>query len=244
MTQLEPSQRRTELSLSESIRKRQREGQFPVISEIKVRSEKEGELLRGRDPVALALEMTKSPVAGISVVTEVTHFGGSMDLLRAVAAAVSVPVLHKDFVATEDQLRQSAASGASAVLLIASMLEPANLVRLIEAARGFGLETLVEAHTLEEVNAIAHLSFDLTGINNRDIKILEVDDDDVGRTETLAQHCPRGRLLISESAISGAEDVKRARRSGADAVLVGTAVLKAERVGKLLRELTGVGWPA
>ena len=244
MTQLEPSQRRTELSLSESIRKRQREGQFPVISEIKVRSEKEGELLRGRDPVALALEMTKSPVAGISVVTEVTHFGGSMDLLRAVAAAVSVPVLHKDFVATEDQLRQSAASGASAVLLIASMLEPANLVRLIDAARGFGLETLVEAHTLEEVNAIAHLSFDLTGINNRDIKILEVDDDDVGRTETLAQHCPRGRLLISESAISGAEDVKRARRSGADAVLVGTAVLKAERVGKLLRELTGVGWPA
>ena len=244
MTQLEPSQRRTKLSLSESIRKRQREGQFPVISEIKVRSEKEGELLRGRDPVALALEMTKSPVAGISVVTEVTHFGGSMDLLRAVAAAVSVPVLHKDFVATEDQLRQSAASGASAVLLIASMLEPANLVRLIETARGFGLETLVEAHTLEEVNAIAHLSFDLTGINNRDIKILEVDDDDVGRTETLAQHCPRGRLLVSESAISGAEDVKRARRSGADAVLVGTAVLKAKSVGKLLRELTGVGWPA
>ena len=244
MTQLQPSQRVTRLSLTESIRERQREGRFPVISEIKVRSQKEGELLRGRDPVALALEMTKNPVAGISVVTEVTHFGGSMDLLRAVAAAVSVPVLHKDFVATEDQLRQSAASGASAVLLIASMLEPANLVRLIETARGFGLETLVEAHTLEEVNAIAHLSFDLTGINNRDIKILEVDDDDVGRTETLAQHCPRGRLLISESAISGAEDVKRARRSGADAVLVGTAVLKAERVGKLLRELTGVGWPA
>ncbi|MFZ0789954.1 MAG: indole-3-glycerol-phosphate synthase [Chromatiaceae bacterium] len=243
MTQLEPSRRPAKLSLSESIRKRQREGQFPVVSEIKVRSEKEGELLRDRDPVALALEMTQNPVAGISVVTEETHFGGSMDLLRSVAAAVSVPVLHKDFVATEDQLRQSAASGASAVLLIASMLEPANLARLIEAARGLGLETLVEAHTLEEVNAIAHLPFDLAGINNRDIKILEVDDEDVGRTERLARHFPRGRILISESAISGAEDVKRARQSGADAVLVGTAVLKAEPVGKLLRELIGVGWP-
>lgn len=231
-------------SLSQSIAARQREGWFPVISEVKVRSEKEGDLLRGREPVALAREMSKSAVAGISVVTEGVHFGGNMGLLRAVAAAVDLPVLHKDFISTEEQLRESAEGGASAVLLIASMLEQENLARLIGAAKGLGLETLVEVHTLAELRAIGHLPFDLMGINNRDITILEVDDEDVGRTEALAPFCPQGRLLISESSISCAADVERARRSGANAVLVGTAVLKAESVGEFLGELTGVGWPA
>jgi indole-3-glycerol phosphate synthase len=230
--------------LSESIRKRQSQGRFPVISEVKVRSRKEGDLLRGRDPVALAQEMAEFPVAGISVVTEPLHFGGHLGLLREVSAAIELPVLHKDFISTEDQLQWSAEHGASAVLLIAAMLEPRNLVRLIEAARGFGLETLVEAHTVEEVKALANLPFDLMGINNRDITILEVDDEDVGRTEALARFCPKGRLLISESSISGARDVERAGKSGADAVLVGTAVLKAGRVSDLLGELTGVRWPA
>jgi len=112
------------LSLSASIRKRQQEGWFPVISEIKVRSDKEGDLLRGRDPVALAREMAQRPVAGISVVTERFHFGGQMGLLRAVAAAVDLPVLHKDFITTERQIEESATGGSSAVLLIAAVNQP------------------------------------------------------------------------------------------------------------------------
>lgn len=230
-------------SLVASIRRRQSEGRFPVISEVKVRSEKEGDLLRGRDPVALAREMARSPVAGVSVVTEAEHFGGNLDLLRAVAAAVDVPVLHKDFVTTEAQLRDSVAAGASAVLLITAMLEPARLALLVEAARALGLEPLVEAHDLREVRAVEHLEFELAGINNRDITVLEVDEGDVSRTEALAASCAPGRLLVSESAIASAADVRRAGRSGADAVLVGTAVLKAARPGDLLDELISVGWP-
>lgn len=230
-------------SLCSSIRRRQREGWFPVISEIKVRSEKEGELLRGRDPVALAREMALGPVAGLSVVTEPKHFGGHMDLLRAVTSAIDLPVLHKDFVSTEAQLRESAAAGASAVLLIAALLEPERLARLIDVARDVGLETLVEAHDPREVQAVAHLAFDLAGINNRDITVLEVDDGDVGRTEALAGSWTRGRILVSESAIACAADVRRAARSGADAVLVGTAVLKAARPRDVLAEMTSVGWP-
>lgn len=230
-------------ALSESIRKRQREGRFPVISEVKVRSEKEGDLLHGRDAVALAREMARHPVAGISVVTEPIHFGGTMELLRAVAAAVDLPVLHKDFITTERQVEASADCGASALLLIAAMLDTPRLSRLIETARRCGLETLVEAHTLAEVQRIVPLAFDLMGINNRDITICEVDDNDVSMTEALAGHCRGARILISESAISSAEHVRRAGRQGADAVLVGTAVLKAADTLGFLNELTSVGWP-
>lgn len=231
------------LSLSESIRKRQRKGLFPVISEIKVRSKKEGDLLRGRDPVRLAQEMARCPVAGISIVTEPEHFGGDIGLLTAVAAAVDLPVLHKDFITMERQIAESAAAGASAVLLITSMLELEQMKELIEAAEHHGLETLVEAHTVEEIRKIEHLPFDLMGINNRDITILEVDDNDVSITEELTRFCKGHRLLISESSIKSADDVRRAGTSGADAVLIGTAVLKAPSVQIFLNELTSVGWP-
>lgn len=231
------------ISLSASIRQRQKEGCFPVISEIKVRSDKEGDLLRGRDPVELALEMAQSPIAGLSVVTEPSHFGGRIGILRAVAAAVRLPVLHKDFITTEPQIEESAVCGASAILLIAAMIEGERLIPLIAKARSCGLETLVEVHSFAEIKKIEQLDFDLVGINNRDITIFEVDDTDVGRTEELARFCKGGRFLISESSLSTAAEVRRAGKSGADAVLVGTAILKAKHVADILAELTSVGWP-
>jgi indole-3-glycerol phosphate synthase len=231
------------LSLAAGIRKRQHEGWFPVISEIKVRSDKTGDLLCGRDPVGVAREMAQRPIAGLSVVTEPLHFGGHLDLLRAVAAAVDLPVLHKDFITTEGQIRKSAACGASAVLLIAAMIEEELMIRLIKEAQRHGLEILVEVHNPAEVKKIEHLDFDLLGINNRDITIFEVDDTDVGRTEELAPFCKGRRPLISESSISTAAEVRRAGKSGADAVLVGTAVLQAARLADLLDELVSVGWP-
>jgi len=230
-------------NLSASIRQRQKEGLFPVISEIKIRSDKEGDLLRGRDPVVLAREMALHPLAGISVVTEPEHFGGSLSLLQKVAAAVDLPVLHKDFIRTERQVEESAACGAQAVLLIAALLKQDQLLRLIEKAKCCGLETLLEAHSIAEVEMIRPLPFDLIGINNRDITIFEVDDTDVSKTEELAGFCHGARPLISESAIASAADVRRAGRKGADAVLVGTAVLKAADMNSFLHELTAVGWP-
>ena len=232
------------LSLSASIRKRQQEGWFPVIAEIKVRSDKEGDLLRGRDPAELAQEMARSPISGISVVTEPAHFGGDIGILRAVAAAVDVPLLHKDFIATERQIEESAASGASAVLLIAALLGRGVMRSLIAKARRCGLETRVEAHPVAELEGLEPFDFDLLGINNRDITIFEVDDGDVTRTEDLARFRKGGRLLVSESSIRTAGEVRRAGRSGADAVLVGTAILQAPATPDILAELTSVGWPA
>jgi len=229
-------------SLCNSIRKRQTQGFFPVISEIKVRSDKAGDLLCGRDPAELAKEMSICPVAGISVVTEPEHFGGSMDYLKAVAEAVHVPVLHKDFITTEQQVEESALYGASAILLITAMLDTDSMIRLIETAGHHGLETLVEVHSSAELETVRDLPFDLLGINNRDITVFEIDDDDVSRTEELAGLC-KDRLLISESSISSPEEVRRAGISGADAVLVGTSVLKARRMSEFIRTLTAVGWP-
>ena len=237
------SNRGNKLSLSASIHMRQQQRLFPVISEVKVRSDKEGDLLRGRDPLVLAREMAECRVAGISVVTEPKHFGGEMELLRRVAAAVKLPVLHKDFITTERQIIESAAAGASAVLLIAAMLEEAQMAMLVDHARHYGLEALVEAHNAEEIEKIGELTCDMMGINNRDITIFEVDDNDVGRTEELARFNKNNRLLISESSIGSAEDVRRAGKSGASAVLVGTAVLKAPSVEEFLDDLTSVGWP-
>lgn len=230
-------------SLAASIQARQSAGVFPVVSEVKVRSAKEGDLLGRRDPVDYARTMTAAGVAGISVVTEPEHFGGSMDLLRRVVAAVDLPVLHKDFVTTAAQVEESRAAGASAVLLIASMLEPDLLAELVDHARAVGIESLVEAHTAAEAGLVRDLPVDLMGINNRDITILEVDDTDVARTQQLAALRRPGVPLVSESSITSAADVRRAGRAGADAVLVGTAVLRAADTAAFLGELTGVGWP-
>lgn len=234
---------RTIPSLAAFIRQRQREGLFPVISEIKVRSEKEGDLLGRRDPAELARTMAACGAAGISVVTEPTHFGGSLDLLRDVTAAVDLPVLQKDFVTSEEQIEESASRGASAILLIAAMLDDATLLHLIEFAASLGLETLTEAHTAEELSKIGALPGSILGINNRDITILEVDDGGVEKTEELSRLYNDARPLVSESSIATLDDVRRAGKSGADAVLVGTAILKAPDPRELLTAMITVGWP-
>lgn len=231
-------------SLTAAIRARQQAGAYPVISEVKARSPKEGDLLAGRDPAAYARLMASAGVAGISVVTEPEHFGGSMEVLRAVVAAVDLPVLAKDFVTTSAQIDAFAEAGAAALLLIAAHLDPDTLAELIDHARSRGIETLVEAHTAAEAATVGALPADLLGINNRDITVLEVDDTDVSRTAELAGHYPAGRPVISESSIASLDDVRRAAAAGADAVLVGTAALRAPDTVAFLRGLVGVGWPA
>ncbi len=231
-------------SLAASIRQRQAEGALPVLSEVKVRSPKEGDLLRGRPAVPLARAMASRAVAGISVVTEARDFGGSVELLRDVAAAVPLPVLRKDFVRDRAGLVETRGAGAAAILLTVCMLEEPLLVELHGGARELGLETLVEVHDRAELERVLALGLepDLVGINNRDIRIGEVDDGDVSLTEQLAALVPDGRLVLSESAIGGPEDARRARDAGADAVLVGTSILQASDPAAAIDALVAVGW--
>ena len=190
--------------------------------------------------------MAARPVAGISVVTEPQDFGGSVELLRQVAAAVDAPVLRKDFVRDRAGLAATREAGASAILLTVCMIERDVFAELHETAHELGLETLVEVHDGEELEWVRSngLEPDLLGINNRDIQVREVDDGDVSLTEGLTPLVPGGWLVLSESAITGPDDARRAREAGADAVLVGTSILQATDPAAAIDALAAVGWPA
>ena len=217
-------------AFSLSIRRKLEAGLIPVIPDIKLRSPKEGELLQGRDPIALALRLERLGAPALSVVTEKQEFGGSLELLQKVSAAVSLPVLRKDFITTAEDLRRTKACGAQAVLLIAAYLSPKQLRELYEEALRLGLEPLVESHTEQELALAAALGAQLVGINNRDILTLEQDEGSVSRTLELAALVPPDVLLISESGIKTPEDAKKARLAGAGAVLVGTALWQARDI--------------
>lgn len=227
-----------------SIRRRQAESRMPVLAEIKVRSPKEGDLLRGRTPEELAAVYGALPVAGVSVVTEPRDFGGDLDIVRRIRPLLTVPILRKDFPTGPADMAESRAAGVQIVLLTVNMLGDA-LGPLHDAARAEGLETLVEVHDAADLERIAELGLrpDVLGVNNRDIRIGETDDGDVGRTERLVAAMPPGAVVLSESAIAGPDDARRAREAGADAVLVGTAILTAPDTRAMVESLIAVGWP-
>lgn len=208
----------------ESLRAAKERGIVPVIPDFKMVSPKDGPLFAGLDPIREAKCMEQNGAPALSVVTEKTEFGGSPELLRQIAGAVGIPVLRKDFIRTADDLRETKACGASAVLFILSCMEQEKVPRLYEEALKLGLEPFVEAHTEEELRFAGCLSAGLTGINNRDILALERDGGTVDTTRRLISAKVPGSFLVSESGIMSAEDVRAAISAGADAVLVGTAV--------------------
>ena len=232
-------------SLAASIRRRQAEGVMPVISEIKVFSPKDGDLLRGRAPEDLAAVMATTPVAGVSVVTDLITFGGDTDIIRTIRPLLAGPILRKDFIMSARDLDETVSCGADAVLLTVCLLHDEPLVLLHAGAHERGLETLVEVHDDKDIARVVELGLvpDVLGVNNRDIQIGETDDGDVTLTERLLPTLPSGSVLLSESAISGPDDARRARAAGADAVLVGTSILQAPDPAEAIRALTGVGWP-
>ena len=202
-----------------------------MIPDIKLISPKEGPLFPGRDPVEAARQMGALGAPAISVVTEQKHFGGSMELLMDIVAAVSVPVLRKDFITCEDDLRRTKDAGAAAVLLICACLDMDQLERLYRGALALSLEPLVEARSRDELMWAGALGAKLIGINNRDILTLEKDGGSVSRTQALAACAPKDALLISESGIRTPQEAGAAIRAGAGAVLVGTAIWKSADIG-------------
>lgn len=198
-----------------------------MIPDIKCRSPKEGDLLQRRDPVEAAAVLAKAGAPVLSVVTESVHFGGSLRLLEDVVRETGLPVLRKDFIKEKADLYQTKEAGASAILLICSMLEENTLKELYRGALQIGLEPLVEVHNGEELLMAERLGARLIGINNRNILALEKDGGTVASTQQLSAHKPPGSFLISESGILNEGDVQLARLAGADAVLVGTALWQA-----------------
>ena len=208
-----------------------------VIPDIKCVSPKEGDLLRGRDPVDVAKYLARCGASVLSVVTERERFGGSPQLLQTITQAVDVPVLRKDFVTTESMLEETVELGAAAVLLICATTNEKTLRMLYEKAVELGLEPLVEVHTAQELTFAAALGARLIGVNNRNIMTLEQDDGGPDRTARLACGAPANALLISESGILSSADAKLAASAGANAVLVGTALWQAHDMGAMYQSL-------
>ena len=226
-----------ENSLSAAILGAKRRGVLPLIADIKPSSPRDGVLVGPRDTADLARTLVEAGACALSVVTESQHFGGNVETLRQVCAAVSVPVLRKDFFSLAVHVEESKARGAAAVLLILATIPDPLISSLYAVARRLGLEVVVEVHTRRELARALALAPTIIGINNRDILNLETDAGDVRITEELAPLVPPGILKISESSLQTRDDILRAMRAGADGVLVGTAILRAADPGALLSEL-------
>lgn len=203
------------------------------IAEFKRRSPSEGLLRDNADPRHIAALYVDAGAAAISVLTD-RHFDGSFEDLRAVRAAVSVPILCKDFMLTRQQILRARCEGADAILLIVAALEPPRLRDLHNFAHDIGLQVLTEAHDDREIERAMAAGARIVGFNARDLRTFEVDLDRVIRHRP---DVPRSFLYVGESGITSAQDVRRLRAAGVDALLVGSVLMRAEDPGAMLVEL-------
>ncbi len=209
-----------------------------VIAEVKRSSPSRGELATIADPAALAAQYASGGAAVISVLTEQRRFGGSLDDLRAVRAAVDVPVLRKDFIVTSYQLWEAREAGADLALLIVAALEQQALISLIERAQSLDLTALVEVHSVEEVERAVAAGARVIGVNARNLKTLEVDPTTFAR---VSPAIPPGIIQIAESGVRGPADVVSYAHQGAHAVLVGEALVTETDPGAAVAELVAAG---
>jgi len=204
-----------------------------IIAEIKRRSPSRGEINPHLDVPAILSAYEKGGAVAVSVLTEPSFFNGSLADLKAASSLTRLPLLRKDFIVEEYQLLEARACGASAVLLIAAMLDDETLSRLMERAGELCLECLVEVHDERELARAAEAGAKIVGINNRDLHTLKTD---LETTLRLAPLVPPGITLVSESGYALPEDIARAREAGVGAFLVGEALCASvDPAGELMR---------
>lgn len=203
-----------------------------VIAEHKRRSPSAGEIRSGSTVTEIVQACERAGAAALSVLTEATHFGGSLDDLREARAASGLPILAKNFHMDPYQLYESAAHGADAVLIVVASVSQKRLHALYDEARALDLDALIEIHNDEELERALELEADVIGINNRDLATFEID---VERTFELMADIPTGIAIVAESGISNLEQIERLDDAGVDAVLIGQALMSAPDVEEACR---------
>lgn len=199
---------------------------FPVIAEIKRRSPSKGLLSENFSPSDIASGYANGGAACLSVLTDEKFFGGCSEDLRTAVAASNLPALRKDFILNEWQIIESRAFGADAILLIAAAMPEDDLHALAAAARQWGMDVLVEAHTPAEACAAAEVADAAVGINNRNLKTFQTDIQTTVDLAPLVKQTAPERLIISESGIHKREDIDLLRRAGVGAFLIGEALMR------------------
>jgi indole-3-glycerol phosphate synthase len=206
-----------------------------VIAEMKQRTPTMGVLAEDYRPADLAHAYTDGGAAAISVLTHMAGFGGRPEHILDARAATSLPILRKDFVTDPYEIAEARAAGADAVLLIVAALDRTHLAELLSVARGLGLAALVEVHNEPETHLALDVGAELIGINHRDLRTFAVD---IALTERLRKLIPPAVVVIAESGIRTPADARRVYEAGADAILVGEVLMRADDPAQRIRELT------
>ena len=209
-----------------------------LIAEVKRSSPSKGALAAIADPAALAADYEAGGATAVSVLTERRRFSGSLDDLDAVRKAVRIPVLRKDFMVEDYQLFEARAHGADLILLIVAALAQDDLVRMQQLAHDLGMTALVEVHDEDETRRAVDAGASVIGVNARNLKTLAVDPDTFGR---LAPLIPDSCVKVAESGVGGPADAARFAAEGADAVLVGEALVRGSDPRRAAYELIAAG---
>lgn len=223
-------------SLKEAILKSKR---TPIISEIKFASPSKGKLRENSDLTEIAKDMEKGGSVGISILTEPKNFKGQINFIAQARNQVDVPILMKDIILSPEQIEAASRNGANAILLIQALFDRGycenDAQSMIEYAHSRNLEVLLEAHTEEEFLSALKTDADLIGINNRDLKTLKVNLEVT--KSILTKHGAQGKVTVSESGINTPQDIRFLRNCGAQAFLVGTAIMKSKNIEEKVKEL-------
>lgn len=217
---------------------RGRDGAVKIISEVKRSSPSKGALAQIPDPAALASMYEAGGASVVSVLTEERRFHGSLADLDAVRAAVDIPIIRKDFIVTPYQIHEARAHGADLVLLIVAALEQNALVSLLERTRSLGMEALVETHSRLEALRALEAGASIIGVNARNLKTLEVDRSTV---EQVIDVIPQDVVAVAESGVAKAHDVFEYAKWGADAVLVGEALVTSGDPRASIQDMVSAG---
>jgi indole-3-glycerol phosphate synthase len=207
-----------------------------LIAEVKKASPSAGVICANFAPVPIAKEYRAAGAAALSVLTDEKFFQGRIEYLQQIRAVVKLPVLRKDFILDELQVYESVARGADAILLIAAILEEAQVRDYLALARQLRVAAVVEVHDEAELDRAVQAEAEIIGINNRDLRTFAVD---LATTERLAPRVPADKLVVAESGIGTRADVERVRRAGAKAILVGESLMRSGDVAGKVRELIG-----
>lgn len=207
------------------------------ICEVKKASPSKGIIAEDFPYLQIAKDYEQAGAAAISCLTEPFWFKGSDEILREIAQTVKIPVLRKDFTVDEYMIYEAKVLGASAVLLICSILSEGQLSEYLELSHSLGLSALVETHDEQEIETAVKIGAKIIGVNNRDLKSFSVD---LNNSARLRELIPRDRIFVAESGIKTAEDVEMLRKTGANAVLIGETLMRAADKTEKLNELRGI----
>jgi len=213
-----------------------RKKDISFICEVKKSSPSKGIIVEDFPYIKIAKEYESAGAAAISVLTEPDFFMGKTDYLKSIKQNVPIPVLQKDFIIDEYQIYEASSLGADAILLICSVLNKDKIIKFTQIAGKLGMSCLVEAHDEQEIKTAIDAGARIIGVNNRNLKTFDVD---LNNSIRLRKFVPQDIIFVSESGIKTAEDVKRLRENGTNAVLIGETLIKSENKRMALNNLRG-----